>query len=94
MKSIDRRFSPAECRSVILARLTDKDFDALHAARLMFSASTGKNYRPGSGDHNAPYIATFAGELGNVLAALDWPCVRIVKHEHQWVVTRERRVRI
>lgn len=58
-------------RTLIVANMSDEDFDRFHAAHITLSGSTGKGATKGYGDVG-PYIATYCTELLLVLDALGW----------------------
>jgi len=57
--------------SVFLTRLTPVDFNRFHAARLLYSGSTGP-LNPKWYPKTGPCIATFLSELPAALIALKW----------------------
>lgn len=83
--------------SIILANLTDCEFDKFHAARVSYTGSTGKGgiydcAKTGYGDVG-PYIATYGRHLVQALDALGWRTIRVDRQEGQWIVRHERRQR-
>lgn len=68
---------PNVVTSLILANLTDADFDHFHAAHISYSGSTGKGARKWNPDQVEPYIATFLCNLPAVLHALGWHRARL-----------------
>jgi hypothetical protein len=89
-RSEPRRYTKAEWASVILANLTDDDFERFHSAHIKYSGSTGKGSVKGY-EPDGPYIATFMFELPAALIALDWTRVHLEHRGGQWIVRRERR---
>jgi hypothetical protein len=72
--------------SLILASLSNTDFDVFHAARIPYSGSTGKGAVQGYEPYG-PYIATFWGEFERSMAALGWHHIELQRTaEHQVVV--------
>lgn len=77
--------------SLILANLTDADFDAFSKARIGYSGSTGKGAADGYGDIG-PYIATSLSELPKAIEAMGWERVTLERRNGQFVARRAQGV--
>jgi hypothetical protein len=90
MAKVTKRHADAR-PSIILANLTDAEFDRFHAARIGYSGATPKG-APSSGTYNwgasAPYIATFFDVLPAALKAIGWTRIKVRCRDHQWIVKR------
>jgi len=73
--------------SLIVADMTEEDFDNFHAAGICFSGSTG---RPGvsTSSYPYPYIATYLGELERIVVSLKWPNFSAERHGSQWTIRK------
>lgn len=78
----------SDTRTLILAKLSDEDFDQFMAARIPYSGSTGKHHDVGHGEY-APYIATYVGCIQAILTALNWERVWIKIAPGQWIIHRD-----
>jgi len=75
--------------SVFLKRLTPVDFNRFHAARLLYSGSTGP-CNPKLYPKTGPCIATFLSELPAALVALKWHHVSLDYTNGKLFVVKKR----
>src|SRR5882724_4498362 len=73
--------------SLIVARLTDEEFELFHQAHIGFSGSTGKRHPTPQEPYN-PYIATYEGNLPIVVHTLHWQTYVTERHTNQTIIYR------
>lgn len=76
-------------RPLIVANLSDEDYDRMLEARIPYSGATGKGISCGYEPYG-PYIATYLQELSRVVDVLGGR-VQVMHKGHAWIVRRERR---